>query len=156
MHLAHLLKWKALWKRITSIIRGITANLVPGQKNFSSAPGLRAGLLSDLSAGDTRLPSPIERSCQDFRPVDLRWQKEVTWVTRQWRAGLPFGILAFVELRLPPQITHETGDPSEGWGVRAKRAKKRRRPPGSRVRKTLLPPFIELLPKFFNGGRRES
>ncbi|MCD6305209.1 MAG: hypothetical protein J7M32_02845, partial [Deltaproteobacteria bacterium] len=28
---------------ITSIIRGITANLVPGQKNFSSAPGLRAG-----------------------------------------------------------------------------------------------------------------
>ena len=74
---------------ITSIIRGITANLVPGQKNFSSAPGLRAGLLSDLSAGDTRLPRPIERSCQDFRPVDLRWQKEVTWVTRQWRAGLP-------------------------------------------------------------------
>gem|GEM_PF-4342440 len=30
---------------ITSIIRGITANLVPGQKNFSSAPGLRPGLL---------------------------------------------------------------------------------------------------------------
>ena len=53
---------------ITSIIRGITANLVPGQKNFSSAPGLRAGLFSDLSAGDT----------------------------------CPFGILAFVELRLPP------------------------------------------------------
>ena len=74
---------------ITSIIRGITANLVAGQKNFSSAPGLRAGLLSDLSAGDTRLPTAIERSCQDFRPVDLRWQKEVTWVTRQWRAGLP-------------------------------------------------------------------
>ena len=73
----------------------------------------------------------------------------------------PFGILAIVELRLPPLISHETGDPSEGWGVRAKRGqtgdpsegwglsrakrvKKRRRPPGSRVRKTLLPLFIEL------------
>ena len=46
------------------------------------------------------------------------------------------------------------GDPSEGWGLsRAKRAKKRRHPPGSRVRKTLLPRVIELLreadnPKF--------
>ncbi|OQX62532.1 MAG: hypothetical protein B5M55_07825, partial [Desulfococcus sp. 4484_242] len=67
-------------------------------------------------------------------------------------------------------ISHETGDPSEGWGVRAKRgqtgdpsegwglsqakrAKKRRVPHGSRVRKTLLPRVIELLreadnPKF--------
>ncbi|OQX63810.1 MAG: hypothetical protein B5M55_06795, partial [Desulfococcus sp. 4484_242] len=46
------------------------------------------------------------------------------------------------------------GDPPEGWGLsRAKRAKKRRRPPGSRVRKTLLPRVTELLrepdnPKF--------
>ena len=131
-------------ERISSILGVITVDVVAGQEDFSSAPGLRAGLFSDLSARDTRLPRPIERSCQDFRPVDLRWQKEVTWVTRQWRAGLPFGILAFVELRLPPQISHETGDPSEGWGVRAQRAKKRRCPPGSRVRKTLLPLFIEL------------
>jgi len=28
-------------------------NLPPGQEDFSSAPGLRAGLFSDLSAGDT-------------------------------------------------------------------------------------------------------
>ncbi|OQX65213.1 MAG: hypothetical protein B5M55_04465 [Desulfococcus sp. 4484_242] len=35
-------------KGITSIIRRITANLVPGQKNFSSAPGLRAGLFIEL------------------------------------------------------------------------------------------------------------
>ncbi|OPX33912.1 MAG: hypothetical protein B1H11_11760, partial [Desulfobacteraceae bacterium 4484_190.1] len=45
----------------------------------------------------------------------------------------------------------QTGDPSEGWGLsRAKRAKKRQRPPGSRVRKTLLPLFIELLPEADN------
>ena len=53
-------------------------NLVPGQKNFSSAPGLRAGLFSDLSAGD---------SC-------------------------PLRILDFVELRLPPLISHEETAPS--------------------------------------------
>ena len=76
---------------------------MPGQEDFSSAPGLRAGLLSDLSAGDTRLPRPIERSCQDFRPVDLRWQKEVTWVTRQWRAGLP-----------PPHSRHSTANEELG------------------------------------------
>ena|GEM_PF-7090615 len=35
-------------------------------------------------------------------------------------------------------------------GLRAKRAKKTRRPPGSRVRKTLLPLFIELLRKADN------
>ena len=84
------IQWIKSWKiRMSSIRRGIAVNVVPGQNCFSSAPGLRAGLFSDLSAGDTRLPRPIERSCQDFRPVDLRWQKEVTWITRQWRAGLP-------------------------------------------------------------------
>ena len=53
-------------------------NVVPGQEDFSSAPGLRAGLLSDLSAGDT----------------------------------CPFGILDFVELRLPPLISHKETAPS--------------------------------------------
>jgi len=53
-------------------------NAVPGQEGFSSAPRLRAGLFSDLSAAD----------------------------------GCPFGILAFVELRLPPLISHKETVPS--------------------------------------------
>jgi len=49
-----------------------------GQETFSSAPSLRAGLFSNLSAGDI----------------------------------CPFSILDFVELRLPPPISHEETAPS--------------------------------------------
>ncbi|MCD6305442.1 MAG: hypothetical protein J7M32_04045 [Deltaproteobacteria bacterium] len=55
--------------------------VVPGQEDFSSAPGLRAGLFNDLSA----------------------------WVTCAWST------LAFVELRLPPLISHKETAPSRQW-----------------------------------------
>ncbi|MCD6306113.1 MAG: hypothetical protein J7M32_07485 [Deltaproteobacteria bacterium] len=58
-------------------------------------------------------------------------------------ALVPCSILDFVELRLLLLISQETRNPPEGWGLN--RAKKRRGLPGSRVRKTLLPLFIELL-----------
>jgi len=71
---------------IGAILRGITANVPQGQEGFSSPPGLRADLFSELSAGSEG------------------------WGVRAKRG--------------------QTGDPPEGWGLsRAKRAKKRRRPP---------------------------
>jgi len=48
-------------QRITSIIRGITGNLVPGQKNFSSAPVLRAGLFNAAIGCACHGPSPWDR-----------------------------------------------------------------------------------------------
>gem|GEM_PF-5401426 len=69
----------------------------------------------------------------------LRASGPVSSVTYLRETLAPFSILAFVELRLPPLISHKETAPS------SPRRRLYEPEAGSRVRKTLLPLFIKRL-----------